>query len=89
MTSFSMTSLHVDLNAAAKCVDIIPLTLLASLSHLRKIQNGDDIWPNLRRFIYKFMKVGGIETWKERTIGAQQLVRLLFKNNFINPRLVL
>ena len=26
MTSFCMTSLHVDLNEAAKCVDIIPLT---------------------------------------------------------------
>ena len=48
MTSFSMRSLHVDLNEAAKCVDIIPLTLPASLSHLirtkyNKIQNGDDI----------------------------------------------
>ena len=42
MTSFSMTSLHVDvdLNKAAKCVDIInliPLTLLASLSRLRTL----------------------------------------------------
>ena len=34
MTSFCMTSLHVDLNEAAKCVDIIPYTLLASLSYL-------------------------------------------------------
>ena len=34
MTSFYMTSSHVDLNEAAKSVDIIPLTLLASLTHL-------------------------------------------------------
>ena len=40
MTSFSMTLLHVDLNEAAKCVEIILLTLLASLSRLRTfIQN--------------------------------------------------
>ena len=32
------------------------------------------------------MKVGGIKTWKELTIGVQQMVRLLFNNNFINPR---
>ena len=32
MTSFYMTSLHVGLNEAAKCVAIIPFTLLASLS---------------------------------------------------------
>ena len=81
MTSFSMMLLHVDLNEAAKCVDIIPLTLLASLSRLRtfvQIQNGDDIRPNLWRFINQFMKVGGIKTWKELTIGVQQLVRLPF-----------
>ena len=35
------------------------------------------------------MKVGGIKTWKELTIGVQQLVRLLFNNNLINPGLVL
>ena len=35
------------------------------------------------------MKVGGIETWKELTIGIQQLVRLLFNYNFTNPGLVL
>ena len=92
MTSFYMTSLHVDLDEAAKCVDVIPLTLLASLSRLHtlvKIQNGDDIWPNLRRFINQFMKVGGIKTWKELTIGVQHLARLPFNNNFINPGLVL
>ena len=36
MTSFSMTSLHVDLNEAARCVEIIPLTfasLLIAPSH--------------------------------------------------------
>ena len=37
MTSFSITSLHVDLKEAAKCVNIIPLTLLASLSRLRTL----------------------------------------------------
>ena len=37
----------------------------------------------------QFMKVGGIKTWKELTICVQQLVRLLFNNNFINPGLVL
>ena len=88
MTSFSMTLLHVNLNEATKCVDIISLTLLASLSRLRTlVQNtiGDDIWPNLRRFINQFMKARGIKTWRELTIGVQQLVRLLFNNNFINP----
>ena len=34
MTSFCMTSLHVDLNEAAKCVDIMLPTLLASLSRI-------------------------------------------------------
>ena len=34
MTSFYMISLNVDLNEAAKFVDIIPLTLLASSLHL-------------------------------------------------------
>ena len=29
MTSFSMMSFHDDLNEVAKCVDIVPLTLLA------------------------------------------------------------
>ena len=74
MTSFYMTLLHVDLNEAAKCVDIIPLTLQASISHLRtlvQIQNGDDIWPNLRRLINKLIKVGGLKTRKELTIGVQ------------------
>ena len=57
-----MTSHHVDLKDAAKCVDIIPLTLLASLSRLRTLvenTNGDDIWHNLQRFTSQFMKVGG------------------------------
>ena len=68
------------------------MTLLASLSHIRKlyqIQNGDDIWPNLRRFMNQFMKVGGIKTSKELTTGVQQLVMLLFNNNFVNSGLVL
>ena len=92
MTSFCMTSRHVDLNEAAKCADIIPLTLLASLSHLQTFvqnTNGDEIWPNLGRFINQFMKAGGTKTCIELTIGVQQLVRLLFNNNFINPGLFL
>ena len=79
-----MTSLHVDL----QCVDIIPRTLLASLSRLcALVQNteGEDNWPNLQRFMNQSMKAGGIKTWKEFTIGVQQLIRLLFNNNFINP----
>ena len=35
------------------------------------------------------MKVRGIKTRKELTISVQQLVRLLFNNNFINLGLVL
>ena len=47
MTSFYMTSLHVDLNEAAKYVYIIPPTLLASLSRLRTlVQN-----TNWRRYL--------------------------------------
>ena len=37
MASFSMISLHVDLNEAAKCVDVILITLLASLPRLRTL----------------------------------------------------
>ena len=47
-------------------------------AHSNKIQNGDDLWPNLRKLINQFIKVGGIKTWKEVTIDVQQLVRLLF-----------
>ena len=53
------------------------------------IQNGDDIWPNLRRLVVKFMKVQATKTWKKLTTGVQQLVKLLFNNNFINPGHVL
>ena len=90
MMSFCMTSLRVDKNEVAKCVDIIPPILLASLSplaHSYKMQNGDDIWLNLQRLIVQLMKVGGMKTWKELTTGVQQLVWLLFNNNFINPGL--
>ena len=92
MTSFCMTSLHVYLNEAAECVDVLAPTLLIpyrTFAHLYKIQNGDDIWPNLRRLIVEFMKVRGMKAWKELTTGVQQLVRLLFGNNFINPGLFL
>ena len=37
MTSSYMMSLHVNLNEATKCVDIIPLTSLPSLTHLRTL----------------------------------------------------
>ena len=63
--------------------------LIAPSPFSYKIQNGDDIRPNLRRFIDQFMEVGGIKTWKELTIGVQQLVKLLFNNNFINSGLFL
>ena len=36
-----------------------------------------------------FIKVRGMKTWKELTIGVQQLVRFLLNNSFINPGLVL
>ena len=46
-TLFPMTSFHVDLNEAAKFVDIIQLTFLASLSHLQAlVQN-----TNWRRYL--------------------------------------
>ena len=52
------------------------------------LKMGTDNWPNLRRFINQFMKVGGVKTWKELMIGVQQLVRLHFNDKFIkNPDL--
>ena len=93
MTSFYMTLLHVDLNEAAKCVDILYhshcLPPYRAFAHQYKIQNGDEIWPNVRRFIYQFMKVRGIKTWKELTTDVKQLARLLFDNNSMNPGLVI
>ena len=59
------------------------------IAHSYKIQNGDDIWPNLSKFFYELMTVGDATTWKELTIGLQHLARLLFDNDFINPGLVL
>ena len=41
------------------------------------------------RLIVKFMKVRATINWKEFKTSVQQLVRLLFNNNFINPGLVL
>ena len=78
MTSFCMTSIHVDPNEAA----------YRAFAHLHKIQNVDDIWPKVRRLIIELMKVRGMKTWKELTTGVQQLVRLLHKNKFFNPGLV-
>ena len=63
-------------------------SLFVAPSHTRTKYKVATIF-GLRRFINQFMKVGGIKTWKELTTGVQQLVRLLFNNNFINPRLVI
>ena len=60
-----------------------------TFAHSYEIQNGDDIWPNLRRLIVKFLKVQGMKTRKELTAGVQQLVRVLCNNNFANPGLAL
>ena len=51
------------------------------------MQYGDDNWPNLRRFINKFIKVGGIKTWKELTIGVQQFSRLFLTITLSTPDL--
>ena len=66
MTSFSMTSLHVDLNEPAKCVDIIPLTLLASLSRLRTlVQN-----TKWRRYLAELTKIHEpiYESWRHQNL---------------------
>ena len=39
--------------------------------------------------IVEFWEVRGMKTWKELTTGVQQLVRLLFNNDFVNPGLSL
>ena len=41
MTSFYMTSLHVDLNEAAKCVDIIPFMKVQGLKTWKEFTTGD------------------------------------------------
>ena len=60
--SFYVKSLHIDLNKVAKFVDI---------AYSNKIQNGDDIWPNLLRFTVQFMKFEASNLGKTRlvTIG--------------------
>ena len=92
MTLFYMTSLHVDLNEATKCVDItthyasLPLVAL----HTRTEYKMATIFGlTYKRLVVKFMNVQGTKTWKELTTGVQLLLRLLFNNNFINPGLVL
>ena len=81
MTSFSMTSLHVDLNEATKCVDIIPFTLLASLSRLSTlVQN-----TKWRRYLAQLKKIHQpiYESWRHQNLkelttgGVLQLIRLL------------
>ena len=39
-------------------------------AHSYKIQNCDDIWPNLQRLNVEFMKVQGLKTWKELMTGV-------------------
>ena len=82
MTSFSMKSIHFDLNEAAKCVDM-PLTSLASLSRTRTK------YKMATTFGLIVTTVGDVTTWKELPIGVRQLVKLLFENNCISPGLVL
>ena len=77
VTTFYMTSLQVDLNKAAKCVDIIPLTLLASISRFRALVQNTKWQRYFFSISRRFMKVGGIKIWRELTIGVQQLVKLL------------
>ena len=74
MMSFYMTSLYVDLNEAAKCIDIMP----HCFAHSNKLQNGDDIWPNLRRLIVKFMNVRGMKTWKRTHDWSSALGKVAF-----------
>ena len=71
MTSFYMTSLHFGLNKAAKSVDIIPLTLLASFapsSTRTKYKVAAIFGLTYKDSFNQFMKVGGTKTWKELTI---------------------
>ena len=66
MTSFSMMSFHDDLNEAAKCVDIVPLTLLASLSLLRTlVQN-----TKCRRHLGLLTKIHSsmYESWRHQNL---------------------
>ena len=79
-----MTSLHVDVNEAAKYVDIIPPTLLASLSHFRiKYKMATIIGLTYEDFvessildakssiIVEFMKFQGLKAWKELATRVQ------------------
>ena len=85
MTSFSMTSLHADLNEAPKCVDIIPTTFAASLSHLR--------W---RRYLAELTKINcriyesSMHENLERTHDWCSAVgKVAFINDFVHPGLFL
>ena len=80
-----MTLHHIDLNKADMLYHSHCYPPYRTFGHSYKIQNGDDIRPNLPRLINKFMKVGGIKTWKELTIGVHQLVRLLLTKILSTP----
>ena len=83
MTSFCMTSLHVDLNEAAKCVDM-PLTLLAWLSHIRALVQMQMVTTfdlTYEYWLWRKIKVRDVTIWKD--------VQVAFYNNFNNPKLVL
>ena len=67
MTSLSMTSVRFYLNEAAKCVETHNIAGLL-MTHPFKIQNGDDIWPNLSKILHVFMAVKDLTTWKELSI---------------------
>ena len=92
MTSFSMTSLHVDLNEAIKCIDMtLILTDSFLMAHLRtctKYKMATKFGITYENWSWRKMKVGDVTSWKKLTIGVQQVVRLLFDNHFINPGLV-
>ena len=82
MTSFCMTSLHVDLNEAVKIVDITSLLILHSHTHSKYNMATIFGLTKIDRPIHESSRHENLE----RT-GVQQMVRMLYNNNFINPRL--
>ena len=92
MTSFCMMSLHVDLNEAAKFVDIIPPTFLASLSRLRThVQNAKwrqylaELTKNNRQIFERSRH----ENLARTHVWCSAAGKVAFNNNFVNPGLVL
>ena len=65
-------------------------SLLIAPSHTRtKYKMATTFGLTCEDSLISLLKLEASKTWKELTIGVQQLVRLLFKNNFIKPGLVL